>query len=99
MPEVFPLTKLADWPGTDEIIFATRSILEHLENENPYYFTYRYGQREGKEMERGIREFYELVLWARENDLKLKVKPIRRFTDIATGQEVVLDRPKEFAKW
>lgn len=99
MPEVLPLTQLADEPDTDEIITATRSILNHLDDENPYYFTYRYGQREGKEMEQGIREVYELVLWAKENNLKLKVTPIRRFTDIPTGREIVLDRPEEFSKW
>jgi 1-acyl-sn-glycerol-3-phosphate acyltransferase len=99
MPEVLPLTQLADRPNTDVIITSTRSILNHLEDENPYYFTYRYGQREGKAMEQGIRELHELVLWARDNNLTIMITPIRRYTDIPTGQEVVLDRPEEFAKW
>jgi 1-acyl-sn-glycerol-3-phosphate acyltransferase len=98
-PEVAPLLHLADQPGIDNIINATCSILEHLEHENPYYFTYRYGQREGSAMEAGIRELYELALWARNGNYSLKVIPIRRFKDIKTGQEIVLDRPEEFAKW
>jgi len=99
MPEVTPLMRLVDQPEIEEIISATRSILDHLDHDNPYYFTYRYGQREGKAMEAGIRELYELACWVRDNELVLKVTPIRRFKIIATGQEVVLDRPEEFAKW
>jgi 1-acyl-sn-glycerol-3-phosphate acyltransferase len=99
MPEVTPLTHLVDQPGIDEIIDATNAILKHLAHENPYYFTYRYGQREGRAMEAGIRELYNLALWAKENSLRLKVTPIRHFEEIATGREVVLDRPEEFVKW
>lgn len=99
MPEVAALTRLVDQPGIDEIINATNVILKHLAHENPYYFTYRYGQREGRAMEAGIRELYNLALWAKEKGLSLKVMPIRRFKEIATGREIVLDRPEEFAKW
>jgi 1-acyl-sn-glycerol-3-phosphate acyltransferase len=99
MPEVSPLTRLVDQPGLDEITTATRSILDHLTHDNPYYFTYRYGQREGKAMEQGIRELHELALWVKGNNLTLKVIPIRRFKVIETGEEVVLDHPEEFAKW
>ena len=99
MPEVTPLLHLAERPGVDDIVNATCSILEHLEHQNPYYFTYRYGQREGSAMEAGIRELYELALWAKKGNYSLKITPIRRFKDIATGKEIELDRPEEFAKW
>jgi 1-acyl-sn-glycerol-3-phosphate acyltransferase len=99
MPEVAPLMQLADKPTIDEIIIATHSILEHLKHDNPYYFTYRYGQQEGKAMEHSIRELYELAAWAKENELIVKVTPIRHFKEIATGRETVLDQPEEFAKW
>jgi hypothetical protein len=99
MPEVTPLTQLVDQPGIDEIITATRSIMDHLEHGNPFYFTYRYGQREGKAMEQGICELHQLALWVKENNFILKVIPIRRFKVIETGEEVVLNRPEEFAKW
>jgi hypothetical protein len=99
MPEVAPLMRLADRPDIDEIITATQSILEHLKHDNPYYFTYRYGQSEGKAMEHGIRELYELARWAKDKELVLNVTPLRRFAVIRTGEEVVLDRPEEFAKW
>jgi 1-acyl-sn-glycerol-3-phosphate acyltransferase len=99
MPEVAPLTCLADQPEIVEIITATHSILSHLSHHNPYYFTYRYGQREGRAMEAGIRELHDLAHWVREHNLSLRVKPIRRYTDIVTGREIVLDRPEEFAKW
>ena len=99
MPEVASLSILTDRPPLDEIITATHSILEHLKLDNPYYFTYRYGQLEGRAMEHGIRELYELANWAKEQELALNVTPIRRFTVITTGEEVVLERPEEFAKW
>lgn len=50
-------------------------------------------------MEAGIRELYNLAFWAKEKGLSLKVTPIRRFKEIATGREIVLDRPEEFVKW
>lgn len=99
MPEVRPLLSLADQPHAEAILRATLAILDHLEHENPYYFTYRYGQSEGRAMAAGIGELHNLALWAAENQLVLSTFPIRCFKDLVTSQEVVLVRPEEFAKW
>lgn len=99
MPEVAPLTRLADDPGADEIASAAGAVLAHLERENPYYFTYRYGQAEGSDMAAGVREVHALAVWARDRGLILTLRPIRRFIVTATGEEVELDRPAEFDKW
>jgi 1-acyl-sn-glycerol-3-phosphate acyltransferase len=99
MTKAAPLRQLVDRPSLDEIIQATQAVLSYLEEHNPYYFTYRYGQTEGKAMEHGIREIHELARWAKARNLKLHITPLRRFTVIESGREVILDRPKEFAKW
>jgi hypothetical protein len=99
LPEVAPLTRLVDRPALEDIITAAAAILDHLEHENPFYFTYRYGQSEGRAMGAGVLELYRLALWARERHLSLSITPIRRFKDIASGQEVTLTRPEDFAKW
>jgi len=93
------LMRLADGPSATEVLTGAQAIIDHLERDNPYYFTYRYGQAEGSAMEAGVREVHALAAWAWENSLTLRITPIRRFVVIATGQEVELDRPEEFAKW
>jgi hypothetical protein len=50
-------------------------------------------------MEMGIREVYNLALWARDMHLSLHITPARRFKNAATGQEIRLERPEEFVKW
>jgi 1-acyl-sn-glycerol-3-phosphate acyltransferase len=99
MPHVAILTELVDAPSIDAILQATRSIFQSLQDDNPYYFTYRYGQKEGKAMENGIREVQELALWAQENDLQIKFTPLRRFTYLPTGEDVVVDRTQPMDKW
>jgi len=97
--EVEHLTRLVDGPSLDELLKATTSLLEHLEVDNPYYFIYRYGQKEGRAMEAGIREVDALVRWARSENLEVKFTPLRRFTVASTGEEVVLERTQEIEKW
>lgn len=97
--EVEDLMHLIDEPPCENILKATGLILEHLKADNPYYFTYRYGQREGKAMENGIREVNTLARWAKENDLRIKFTPLRRFIVVETGEEIVYDRTQELAKW
>ena len=99
MPQVAALMSLVDEPDLDAVLAATESILHSLKADNPYYFTYRYGQREGKAMENGIREVDALARWAKENDLRIRFTPLRRFTVIATGEEVTYDRTQEIEKW
>lgn len=44
-----------------EILRATEAILSYLADENPHYFTYRYGQPEGGVMEQGLAELDQLA--------------------------------------
>jgi len=99
LPEVEHLTRLADGPSPDDLLKATTSLLKHLETDNPYYFTYRYGHKEGQAMEAGIREVDALVRWAKSENLDVQFTPLRRFTVIANGEEVVLERTQDTEKW
>ncbi|MBN2388411.1 MAG: 1-acyl-sn-glycerol-3-phosphate acyltransferase [Anaerolineales bacterium] len=97
--DVAALMHLADGPAPQVVRAATGRILAYLEGENPYYFTYRYGQREGSAMETGIRELDALAAWADQNQVRFTATPIRRYTLMATGEQVSLDRPQQSDKW
>lgn len=94
-----PLLTLADQPDLNDILSCSQAILEYLTDQNPYYFTYRYGMKEGLAMGQGIKQLFDLVVWAIDKQVSLKLTPTRRFVIAATNQEVTLDRPEKFEKW
>jgi 1-acyl-sn-glycerol-3-phosphate acyltransferase len=94
-----PLSRLHEKPGEEMVGAAVRSILGYLEGENPYYFTYRYGQQEGTAMEEGIRELGRLAAWAEEGGFRLEVTPLRVYREPGSGRRVVLRKPREEQKW
>jgi 1-acyl-sn-glycerol-3-phosphate acyltransferase len=96
---VQPLKILPDQPPIDEVITATNAIIDYLENENPYYFTYRYGQKEGTEMGDSIHELHRLALWVRDSNYQLKIIPIRRYRKSETSEFITEDRPEESVLW
>ncbi|MBN1667287.1 MAG: 1-acyl-sn-glycerol-3-phosphate acyltransferase [Anaerolineales bacterium] len=96
---VTALKYLADQPPLPELIQATESIQAYLEKDNPYYFTYRYGNREGKAMQAGVHEIQQLARWALAQGLQLKATPLRRFYVDNRADEIVLERPSEYDKW
>lgn len=93
------LRDLHEKPSVEEILRATGAILDYLEYDNPYYFTYRYGQAEGGDMASGVHELHDLAEWAQSRDYTLNMRAIRKFTLVDTGQSVVLDAPQESEKW
>lgn len=95
---VHALKKLYERPGSDDLLTATGAILDYLENDNPYYFTYRYGQREGSAMQNGIQELHDLVQWAASGNVDLQLTPIRRYRTPESPEEIVLDRSEEIEK-
>jgi len=96
---VHALKQLHAQPANEDLQTACMAILDYLENENPYYFTYRYGQQEGSAMEAGIRELLALLQWAVDRNLRLQLTPIRRYRTPGDPQETVLDRSEEIRKW
>jgi hypothetical protein len=96
---VAPLRELHTQPSLDELKIATHAILNYLETENPYYFTYRYGPVEGTAMGEGVQEFHNLVEWAIQGSYSLQAKPIRSYRRTDTGEAVSFDIPQEEEKW
>jgi 1-acyl-sn-glycerol-3-phosphate acyltransferase len=92
---VQPLKILPDQPPIHEVITAVAAIIDYLDNENPYYFTYRYGQKEGTEMGDSLRELHHLAHWVQDSGYVLKIVPIRRYRKTKTSEFIIEDRPKE----
>jgi 1-acyl-sn-glycerol-3-phosphate acyltransferase len=66
------------WVRAHEIVVAIRRILGYLRLHNPYLFTYRLGQEQGKLLERAL---VELRDWLAERpDAMVRIIPIRRIT-------------------
>jgi 1-acyl-sn-glycerol-3-phosphate acyltransferase len=96
---VSSLKSLHARPPLNELLTATGAILNYLQVDNPYYFTYRYGQIEGAAMGAGIQEFHNLILWAQEHGCNVHAAPIRRYRRTDTGEWITLDKPQEEDKW
>jgi hypothetical protein len=94
-----PLQHL-DWePEPGEIIEATRSILDYLHTENPYLLTYRFGPKRAEAMHQGLGELLALARWASQSGLHLELTPIRRYTSLETGEDVVQIEQGAFESW
>ncbi|MEN8240849.1 MAG: lysophospholipid acyltransferase family protein [Chloroflexota bacterium] len=85
-------------PAPVEIIAAAQPILDYLENENPYYFTYRYGQKDGGRFTKGIREVRDLAEWVQKKGYSLEIIPRRRYWLADEDDEVIDDIPKDIKK-
>jgi 1-acyl-sn-glycerol-3-phosphate acyltransferase len=96
---VHALKRLYDFPSNEDLLQATGAILDYLEHDNPYYFTYRYGQQEGSAMHNGVQELHDLVMWAAQEGVQLRLTPVRRYRTPNSPDEVVLDRSEEIRKW
>ena len=81
------------------IAVAMQSVLDYLEQENPYLLTYRFGPREAAAMEAGLRELLALSRWAAESGLPLVLTPVRRFHLPERGEEVVQIKQGAFEHW
>ena len=92
------LKELDRKPAAVEIISAIQPILDYLENENPYYFTYRYGQKEGARFRQGIREVQKLAEWVIKKGCSLEIIPRRRYWLPDQDDEVIDDFPKDIKK-
>ena len=96
---VASLKVLHTQPALDDLLIATNAILDYLETDNPYYFTYRYGPDEGAAMRISIHEFQKLLAWVNERGYTLHAIPLRRFRRIDTAEFVTLRSPQEEDKW
>lgn len=97
--DIAPLKNIAQSPDPKQIAASAEAILNYLENDNPYYFTYRYNQKEGIAMENSIREIYRLANWVGDHGYSLQATPIRKYSYLNSSKEVVEFSPTELEKW
>lgn len=95
---IAPLRQLHKRPAPETLRRGTSAILGYLEDQNPHYFTYRYGPREGAAMEAAIRELDQALAWAVDHRLRVEGTAVRRYTDPETGEKVAETRLKSEAK-
>jgi 1-acyl-sn-glycerol-3-phosphate acyltransferase len=80
------------------IAAALRAILGYLD-ENPYFFTYRFGREGGGAMGESIRELHALMAWAAEAGASVRVRATRRYYLPGGEQEIVETDPGETYAW
>jgi 1-acyl-sn-glycerol-3-phosphate acyltransferase len=94
-----PLQKLDQAPPASELVGALDAILGYLEAENPGFFTYRFGPREGVAMAAALKELRAVVAWAAERDLTLLIQPTRRYRLAGADEEIVEHDPGRSLVW
>ena len=85
---VKPLQRLESELDAGAIGDAADSVLGYLENDNPFFLTYRFGYREGGAMKAGMAELRDLARWADGQGLLLSVTPVRRYRRDGTEEWV-----------
>ncbi|MBC7811157.1 MAG: 1-acyl-sn-glycerol-3-phosphate acyltransferase [Burkholderiales bacterium] len=71
---------------------AAQAVLDYL-NENPHFFTYRFGYAIGGAMKQGFVEIRDIARWAANNGAAITLKPIRRYRLAEDGEELVEETP------
>jgi len=94
-----PLKNLKRNPSAKEILETTGQILNYLKLDNPYYFTYRYGQKEGTQMGNGLQELQDLSKWVHQKGYTMKAIAKRTYYK-ENSEELIIDTdPPEIEKW
>ena len=93
------LKELDRKPSAEEIYMAAHSMLEYVEKENPQYFNYRYGYRDGGTFHNAFRQLRDLMRWAMDNRYQIQAEARYEYTDPGTGEHLVLRVPEEVEQW
>ena len=80
------------------IALAIEPILDYVAHENPNFFTYRFGIKQGLAMQAGLGELLALVRWAAEKGGTISITPIRHYR-LPNGQDVVERSPGQAHTW
>ena len=93
------LKELHRKPPAEEIYQAAHSMLEYVERDNPQYFNYRYGYKDGEAFMQSFRQLRELMRWAMENQHRVEAEARYEYTDPGTSERRVLRVPQEVEQW
>ena len=93
------LKELDRKPPAEEIYMAAHSMLEYVENENPQYFNYRYGYKDGAAFHDSFRQLRKLMQWTMENGYQVEAEVRYEYTDPDTRARHILHVPEEVEQW
>ncbi len=93
------LKELDRKPPAKEIYMAAHSMLEYVEKENPQYFNYRYGYKDGGAFQHSFRQLRDLMRWAMEKGYQVEAEVRYGYTDPQTGEHRILRVPEEVEQW
>jgi 1-acyl-sn-glycerol-3-phosphate acyltransferase len=88
---VKPLKRLDDQPDAAAVAQAAQTVLDYLD-QNPHFLTYRFGNREGNAMLRGLIQLRDLTQWAAVRGYRVAFSPIRRYRLQNSSEEIVETR-------
>ncbi len=94
-----PLQNLTQAPTPARVATAIQSILDYLQDQNPYLLTYRFGPKEAEQMALGLEDLLALARWAEQAQASLTITPIRRYEDLTQQKEIVQTEQGAFKQW
>ena len=93
------LKELDRKPPAEEIYMAAHSMLEYVEKENPQYFNYRYGYKDGQAFHHSFCQLRDLMGWAMEKGYQVEAEVRYKYTDPQTREHHILYAPEEVEQW
>ncbi len=93
------LKELDRKPSAEEIYMAAHSMVEYVEKENPQYFNYRYGYKDGEAFLDSFRQLRGLAKWAMEKKYQIEAEVRYEYTAPQTGERHILRVPEEVKQW
>jgi 1-acyl-sn-glycerol-3-phosphate acyltransferase len=78
---------------------AIKIILDYVQNQNPGFFTYRFGSTEGLAMEKGLGELNAVAAFAAKSGYTLSITPLRWYYSPDTDSEVAETSPGQAHLW
>jgi len=93
------LKELDRKPPAEEIHRAAHAMLEYVERENPQYFNFRYGYKDGESFKESFRQLRDLMTWAMQNRYQVEAEARYEYTDPSSGERCVHHIPREVEQW
>jgi hypothetical protein len=93
------LKELNQKPTAEQIYRAAHSMLEYVETQNPQYFNFRYGYKDGEAFKQSFLQLRDLMKWAMDAGYRVQAETRYEYTDPHSGQRCVLHVPREVEQW
>jgi len=97
--QIDPLEDLHNENDPKSIRDALSLVLAYLEDENPFLLSYRFGPKNGEEMYLGLKGLKLLTEWACDNELMIRITPIRGYFSVEENKEILQVNQVQFEGW